>query len=100
MSESGMVVGVCEIALALPGNTSLKGKRRVIRSIKDRVKNRYNVSVAEVGDLDSWQQARIGLSMVGNSKSYVQSVLSKVVNYIDDLGLAMLVDEEMEVDWW
>ncbi|UCC90276.1 MAG: DUF503 domain-containing protein [Dehalococcoidia bacterium] len=77
-----MNVGVCKISLRLPENLSLKGKRRVLKSITTRVRNQFNVSVAEVDDNDLWQLATIGICCVSNNKRYTNQVLSKVVDFI------------------
>jgi hypothetical protein len=77
-----MNVGVCKISLRLPENLSLKGKRQVLKSITTRVKNQFNVSVAEVDDHDLWQLATLGICCVSNNKRYTNEVLSKVVNFI------------------
>jgi uncharacterized protein YlxP (DUF503 family) len=92
-----MVVGVCTIDLRIPGNDSLKGKRSVIRRIKERVKNSFNVSVAEVADLDMLQRAGLGIAFVSNEASHVHSTLSKVVNFIDHLYIAEVIDYHIEV---
>jgi len=77
-----MNVGVCKISLRLPENQSLKGKRRVLKSITSRVGNKFNVSVAEVDDQDLWQLATLGICCVSNNKRYTNEVLSKVVDFI------------------
>ena len=77
-----MNVGVCKVRLRLPENLSLKGKRRVLKSITTRVGNKFNVSVAEVDDHDLWQLATIGICCVSNDKRYTNQVLSKVVDFI------------------
>ncbi|UCC90717.1 MAG: DUF503 domain-containing protein [Dehalococcoidia bacterium] len=77
-----MNVGVCKISLRLPENLSLKGKRRVLKSITTRVRSQFNVSVAEVDDHDLWQLATIGICCVSNNKRYTNQVLSKVVDFI------------------
>ncbi|MEK7774061.1 MAG: DUF503 domain-containing protein, partial [Deltaproteobacteria bacterium] len=56
-----MVVGICRISLVIHGNASLKGKRQVLKSIIEKVRNRFNVSIAEVGDNDLWQRAELGV---------------------------------------
>jgi uncharacterized protein YlxP (DUF503 family) len=75
-------VGVCQIKFRLPENSSLKGKRQVLRSITSRVRNRFNVSVAETDDNDLWQLATLGISCTGNDTRHINEVLSKVVNFI------------------
>ncbi len=77
-----MNVGVCKISLRLPENLSLKGKRRVLKSITTRVGNQFNVSVAEVDNQDLWQLATLGICCVSNNKRYTNEVLSKVVDFI------------------
>jgi len=92
-----MVIGVCSIDLRIPGNDNLKGKRSVMRKIKERVKNNFNVSVAEVEDLDKLQRAGIAVALVSNEASYVHSTLTKVVNFIDHLYVAEIIDYHIEV---
>ena len=76
---------------------TLKDKRRVIKSLKERLSNRFNVSVAEVGSLDHRQQAQLGVAIVGNDRQFVTSCLDKIVDYVRlDRG-ASLVDYEEEV---
>ena len=77
-----MNVGVCRISLRLPENLSLKGKRRVIKSIITQVRNKFNVSVAEVDDNDLWQLATLGISCVSNNRRFSNEVLSRVVDFI------------------
>ena len=77
-----MNVGVCKISLRLPENQSLKGKRRVLKSITSRVGNQFNVSIAEVDHQDLWQLATLGICCVSNNKRYTNEVLSKVVDFI------------------
>ena len=91
-----MVIGCCSIKFYLHGNNSLKGKRRVVRAIKDRLKNDFNVSVAEVGDQDVWQSLHIGISAVGSNRPYMDSLISKVVDAVDRMNLAEMVDCKTE----
>ena len=93
-----MNIGVCKITLRLPENLSLKGKRQVVKSITSRVKNQFNVSVAEVDDNDLWQLATLGVSCVSNSKRHANEVLSKVVDFIANSRFeAELLDYEIEI---
>ena len=78
------------------GNNSLKGKRRVVRTIKDRLKNDFNISVSEVGDQDVLQSLHIGISAVGSNRPYMDSLMSKVVDEIDRMSLAEIVDYKTE----
>ena len=78
-----MHVGVCIIDLRLPGNGSLKGKRRVVKSIVTRITREFNVSVAEVEDQDLWQRAVLGVACVSSSASYAHGQLERVVQWIE-----------------
>ena len=91
-----MVIGCCSIKLYLHGNNSLKGKRRVVRAIKDRLKNDFNVSIAEVGDQDVWQSLHIGISAISSDRPYMDGLMSKVVDAIDRMNLAEIVDYKTE----
>ena len=79
---AAMNVGVCKIRLRLPENMSLKGKRRVLKSIITQLRNRFNVSVAEVDDQQLWQMATLGVCCLSNNSRYTNEVLSKVVNFV------------------
>ena len=92
-----MVVGVLRLTLFIPENRSLKGKRQVLRAIKDRVRQKFNVSIAESDDHDLWQRAELGICQVGSDRAFVDRALREVVNYIDRLGLAPLGEEHLEI---
>lgn len=93
-----MNVAACRITLRLPENDSLKGKRQVLKSLTTRLRNRYNVSVAEVDSNDSWQMVSLGISCVSNSARHANEVISKVVAFIESSRLdAELLDYEVEV---
>jgi uncharacterized protein YlxP (DUF503 family) len=87
----------CHIELHILESNSLKDKRRVLKSIKDRIRNAFNVAIAEVDDGDLWQSASIGVVTVSNQVRHANEVLSKVINFIErDLRIE-LVDYDMEV---
>ena len=91
-----MVVGVCHLDLVLPQGSSLKGKRQVIKSLVTRVRDKFNVSISEVGGQDLWQRARVGICVVGADKRFINSSLDKVINFIEGLGVLEVVSSEME----
>ena len=91
-----MVVGVLRLELLLPDNHSLKGKRSVLRAVKARVQNKFNVSIAECDDHDLWQRATLGVSQVGSDQEHVDRCLREVVRFIDDLQLACVGEERLE----
>ena len=93
-----MNVGVCRISFRLPENLSLKGKRRVLKSITTRVASKFSVSVAEVDDQDLWQLATIGICCVSNDKRHTNEVLSKVVDFITNSQFEVeILDYEIEI---
>jgi uncharacterized protein YlxP (DUF503 family) len=92
-----MVVGTLKIEFYLTDNRSLKGKRKVIRSMVDKVKSRFNVSIAEVGSNDMWQKIELGISAVGNDRRHIDSSLSHVLDFLESLYLAQIVNTEIEI---
>jgi hypothetical protein len=91
-------VGTCLVTLALHGNRSLKGKRSVLNRIKSRVKNRFNVSIAEVGNNSSLQKALLGISSVANDKVYLEGQMTKVVNFIAGISDATVADVQTMIE--
>lgn len=92
-----MVIGVLEVRLAIFEARSLKDKRRVTRSLRDRLAARHNISIAEIDDLDHRQAATFGLAMVGNESRFVESALSKIVDEIRTFPHASLIDYSIEL---
>lgn len=91
-----MVIGCCSVKFYLHGNNSLKGKRRVIRSIKDRLKNDFNVSIAEIGYQDVWQSINLGIAAVGVDRPYIDGLMTKVIDAIERMNLAEIVECKTE----
>jgi len=91
-----MVVGVLRLELRLPETHSLKGKRSILRSIKARVQQKFNVSIAECEEHDLWQRTILGVSQVGADQPHVDRCLREVVSFIDGLQLAELGEEQVE----
>ena len=92
-----MVVGICTIGLQLAENHDLKGKRQVLKSVKDRVRNRFNVSIAEVDDLDAWQRSTLGVACVSNDRHLVERTLALVATFVEGLHLASVEDVSVEI---
>ena len=92
-----MVVGTLRIEFLLSDNRSLKGKRKIVRSMVDKVRNKFNMSIAEVGSNDRWQKIELGVSAVGNDRRHIDSSLNSVLRFLDSLCLAQIVDTEMEI---
>jgi len=92
-----MVVGVAKLSLRLRGNKSLKGKRKVIKSICERVRQRFNMAVAETDAQDFWQSGELGLVAVGNQSGYIDSKLDKAINFVEDMQIAEIVNIQREL---
>ena len=92
-----MVIGVCRIELSLSEVFSLKEKRHILKSIIDRLKSRYNVSVAEVGLNDKWKNAVIGVACVSNETGHADSMLDNVVKFVENDGRVVLVNYSTEI---
>ena len=92
-----MVVGTLKIEFMLHDNRSLKGKRKVVRSIVGKVKSRFNDTIPEIDSNDMWQKIELGISAVGNDRRHIDSSLNRVLSYIDSLYLAEIMDTQMEI---
>ena len=93
-----MHIGVCRLMLYLPVAQSLKAKRQVVRSITTRVRNQFNVAVAEVEDNDLWQRLTLGICCVSNDSSHANEVLSKVIAFVEGArGDLELLDYNIEI---
>lgn len=92
-----MVVGVLQMRLAIREATSLKDKRRVVKSLRERIRNEFNVSVSEIGALDRRQSAVLGAAIVTNEAAFANKVMAKVVDLVRRTGGAELVQYETEL---
>ena len=79
-----MHVGVCKITVRIPDNQTIKGKRRVIKSLSSRIRNKFNVSVAEVEDNKAWQLATLGITCASNSARHTDEIIQSVVAFIEN----------------
>ncbi len=94
---AAMVVGMAHVTLRLHGCRSLKEKRHVVKSTIARLRDHFNVSVAEVGANDIYQRAEIGLTAVGNDRAAMNAKIDKLFNFIEEMGLAEVIDTQMEI---
>jgi len=92
-----MIVGAALVELHVHGSQSLKAKRGVVRSISQRVRNRFNLAVAEVGGQDTWQRVQLGLAAAGSDAAAVRAVLDRAVRFIEELHLAEVTDSDVEL---
>ncbi len=92
-----MIVGAAVVELHVHGSRSLKEKRGVVRSIVQRIRNRFNVSASEVGGQGTWQRAVIGIVTVGHEARAVRAALDHVVEFVEGVGLAELTNSDIEI---
>ena len=93
-----MHIGVCRLMIQVPEASNLKAKRQVARSLTARLRNQFNVSVAEVADNDLWQRLTLGVCCVSNDSRHANEILSRVVSFVEEVsGDAILLDYETEM---
>jgi hypothetical protein len=92
-----MIVGAAVVELHVHGSQSLKEKRGVVRSIVQRLRNRFNVSVAEIGGQDTWQRAVLGIATTGSDRGYVRKQLGRALEFVDEMHLAEITNSDVEL---
>ena len=92
-----MVVAAAQLTLFIPENNSLKGKRKVVKSLIEKVRHRFEASVAEVDDNDLWQKATLGVALVGNDARLLTTRLDQISTFIENQHLAEIVDSHVEL---
>jgi len=92
-----MIVAAARITLLIPDNDSLKGKRKVLRSLMEKVRHRFDAAVAEVGDNDLWQKAQVGLALVGNDSQLLESRLDQIMRYMEGQHQAEIIDTHVKM---
>lgn len=92
-----MVIGLLEMRLSMPENQSLKDKRMVLRSMKDRIHNKFNVSIAEIAEHDRWSEAGLAAVVVTVDRAHAHQVLESVVKYVEGHGEAVLRDYQIQM---
>lgn len=91
------MVGLCTVELHIPDVQSLKGKRQVLLSLKTRLRNRFNISVAEIDEHDLWQKSILGIACVANDTGRVNQTLDQVLNLIRANPSLELLRSQIEV---
>ena len=92
-----MLIGICQVEMHIPGSNSLKSKRFVLQSLKTRIRNKFNVSVAEVDHNDKWQRATIGIALVSNERQFIDKALTQILNLIDNEMQIEIIQHQTEV---
>jgi len=92
-----MIVAVARLTLMIHDNNSLKGKRKVVRSLIEKVRHRFDAAIAEVEDHDKWQRAQIGVALVGNDSTLLKSRLDQIMQFMENQHLAEIIDSQVEL---
>lgn len=92
-----MLIGIMEIEIYIYESNSLKEKRRVIKSLIERLRSRFNISISEIDDLDIWNKSTIGLSVVSNSSELINKSLSQIFNFIIADSRVEIIKHKMEI---
>lgn len=92
-----MVVGICRMTFHIEGNDSLKGKRRVVRRVIDRTRNKFNVAIAEVDALDQHRRAVLGFAVVSNDAAHVNSMLDTIDAFVASTSESPVLDRSIEL---
>jgi uncharacterized protein YlxP (DUF503 family) len=92
-----MFIGVLKAELFLSEPQSLKDKRRIVKSLKEKLKNKFNMAVAETGELDSWNHCELGIVCISNESGHADSMMNSAVNFIEAQGTVELIGVHTEI---
>ncbi len=92
-----MVIGYGIIQLRIPESGSLKEKRSILSKIIKRTQNEFNVSIAEIGDLDNHKLAKIGFAFVGNDSRFINGKVDHLLKFVDNLRAAEMLNSKIEI---
>ncbi len=92
-----MLVGVYQLELFIPESGSLKSKRFVLKSLKDKIRSKFNVSVAEVDENERWQRAVLGIAMVSNERKFIDQVMNQIFNLVSEESEVEITNQQLEI---
>lgn len=92
-----MIIGTLELHIRLSSSNSLKDKRRIIKSLISRIRNKFNVSIAEIGDYPLWQRAKLGIVFLSPDTSYSNKVLDKILESLKNEREFFIIDCKKEI---
>jgi hypothetical protein len=92
-----MIVAAARLILIIPDNDSLKGKRKVVKSLIEKVRHRFGAAIAEVDDNDLWQRAQLGVALVGNDGRLLEARLQQIFKFMEEQHLAEIIDSHLEL---
>lgn len=92
-----MLVGCLQVELLIPESSSLKSKRMILSSLKKRLRNKFNVSTAEIDSNDLWQRTTLGIAMVSNKHRFLDQALTQALNFIEEQSQTEVIDYHIEI---
>ena len=92
-----MIISVVKLLIFIPDSNSLKDKRMALRSLKNRLRSNFNISVIELDSQDKWQKSTLALASIGREEAVLNSLVSNVINYLEKDRQIQLLDYEMEM---
>ena len=91
-----MIVAAARLTMVIPENDSLKGKRKVVKSLIEKARHKFDAAVAEVGDNDLWQKAQVGIALVGNDSQLLGARMQQIVKFIENQYEVEIIDSQVE----
>jgi uncharacterized protein len=91
-----MIVAAARLTLIIPENDSLKGKRKVVKSLIEKARHKFDAAIAEVGDNDLWQKAKVGVALVGNDPQLLEARMQQITKFIENQYVVEIVDLQVE----
>jgi len=91
-----MIIGICKVTIHIPGSATLKDRRKIVNSLKDKIRHNFNVSVAEVENSNLWQKATLGITCVSDQKDYLAQTISGILNMIKNNGEILITDSQID----
>ncbi|MGA7579593.1 MAG: DUF503 domain-containing protein [Desulfobaccales bacterium] len=92
-----MIVAAALLTLIIPENDSLKGKRKVVRSLIEKARHKFDAAMAEVGDNDLWRRAQVGVALVGNDPQLLEARIQQIMKFIENQYVVEIIDSQMEL---
>lgn len=92
-----MTIGILEVSFFIPDSSSLKDKRMVLSSLKDKLRSHFNISLIEMSAQDKWQRSTLGVANIGLNKSAVNSTLSKMINFLERNPRIQIIDHQIQI---
>ncbi len=92
-----MIVAAARLTLIIPENDSLKGKRKVVRSLIEKARHKFDAAMAEVGDNDLWRKAQVGVALVGNDPQLLETRMQQIMRFIENQYVVEIIDSQMDL---